>query len=424
MLGGGIWSVQNKVLPGSYINVISKAYAAMGVARGVAAIGLPLDWGADGKIVETNPNDFYNKSMELFGYDSTAKEMQSLREVLLHAEKVLVYNLQSGGSKASNTFCTAKSGGSRGNSMKVVVEINVNDTSKYDVSLYVGTALVDKQTVSSSADLKDNAYVEWKKTASLSATAGTNLSGGTNGTVNANAHNSFLTKLEPYPVNVIACMSSEESVQRVYYAFVKRMRDSIGTKCQVVCAGLAADHEGVINVSDINVVPWITGAEAGCAINATLTNRVYDGELELTTVDSQATLEGYINSGVLAMHRVGSSIRVLRDINSLVSATSEKSQIFSDNHTVRIVDQLVADVANLFNTRYLGIVPNDDDGRTSLQCAIIDLMNGYAQQRAIDPVSEADVRVEMGVEKTAVVVYAALAIFGVMEKLYMTVTVQ
>ena len=45
-LGGGTFLVQNKVLPGAYINFVSRP-RAMGVMgeRGVVCMGIELDWG-------------------------------------------------------------------------------------------------------------------------------------------------------------------------------------------------------------------------------------------------------------------------------------------------------------------------------------------------------------------------------------------
>ena len=44
-LGGGIYVAQNKVLPGAYINFISKAVATASLSdRGIVTMPLELDW--------------------------------------------------------------------------------------------------------------------------------------------------------------------------------------------------------------------------------------------------------------------------------------------------------------------------------------------------------------------------------------------
>ena len=48
-LGGGTWLFQNKKLPGTYINFISKDRPMTDIAdRGYAAMALDLDWGVSG----------------------------------------------------------------------------------------------------------------------------------------------------------------------------------------------------------------------------------------------------------------------------------------------------------------------------------------------------------------------------------------
>ena len=50
-LGGGTFLVQNKVLPGAYINFVSRPRAMGHLGeRGVLCMGMELDWGADGMI--------------------------------------------------------------------------------------------------------------------------------------------------------------------------------------------------------------------------------------------------------------------------------------------------------------------------------------------------------------------------------------
>ncbi len=50
MLGGGTFTKQDKVLPGSYINFVSLAKAASMLSeRGYAALPMVMDWGFPGK---------------------------------------------------------------------------------------------------------------------------------------------------------------------------------------------------------------------------------------------------------------------------------------------------------------------------------------------------------------------------------------
>ena len=198
-LGGGVFVTQNKILPGSYFKFISKASTSAGNAdRGVAAMALDLNWGIDEKIITVTALEFMKNSMKIFGYDYSADAMKDIRELFCHANTLHLYKLTSGGTKASNTYATAVCGGTRGNDLKVVIQKNVDDETKYDVSLYMGTTKVDEQTVSSASELVANDFVTWSASATLAETAGTSFTGGTNGTSDATAHQAFLNKMESY----------------------------------------------------------------------------------------------------------------------------------------------------------------------------------------------------------------------------------
>ena len=58
-LGGGTWLFQNKKLPGTYINFISKDRPMTDIAdRGYAAMALDLDWGVSGVVFRVEAEDF------------------------------------------------------------------------------------------------------------------------------------------------------------------------------------------------------------------------------------------------------------------------------------------------------------------------------------------------------------------------------
>ena len=66
-LGGGTWLTQNKKLPGTYINFVSKVRASVNMAdRGYAAMPLDLDWGIEGEVFTVENADFQKKFYALF----------------------------------------------------------------------------------------------------------------------------------------------------------------------------------------------------------------------------------------------------------------------------------------------------------------------------------------------------------------------
>lgn len=433
-LGGGTFLTQNKVLPGAYINFISVATASANMSdRGYAAMGLELDWGQEGKIFEVTNGDFQKNSMKIFGHSYADDAMKGLRDLFKNVTTLFAYRLNGGGAKAANTFATALYSGTRGNDIKIAVQANVDDNSKFDVQTWLDGVLMDTQTVAKAAELVANDYVAFKTDASLTVTAATALTGGTNGTSNAAAHQAFLDKVESYPaINAIGYVGTETAVKSLYAAFAKRMRDEVGVKFQAVIYQQAADYEGCINVKnkvldegadEASMVYWTLGVAAGTAVNASATNKIYDGEFTVDVDYTQAQLESAIKAGEFTFHQVGSDVRVLSDINSLVTTTANKGDIFKDNQTIRVCDQIATDIANLFVTKYLGVVPNDASGRTSLWADIVKHHEDLQNIRAIENFTDEDVTVAQGDTKKSVVVTDNITVVNTMEKLYMTVYV-
>lgn len=431
MLGGGNFVTQNKVLPGSYINFVSLDNGTNVFAeRGTGALGLALNYGTD-EVQTITKADFQKNSMEIFGYEYTNEKLKPIRDFFKHSKTLIFANL-GGGVKASNTYAKAKNYGDRGNDIRIVIQTNVDDATKFDVITYMDTTLVDSQTVTTAAELIDNAYVSFITSATLEATAGTNLTGGTNGTVNGASAQKFLFALEAYTFNAVGILVDDNDIESLLIEWTKRMRNEVGKKFQCITALEHSDFEGniyVVNeledaVENVNIVAWVVGAAAGCEINKSLTNIEYDGEYNINANASQSMLEEYINKGYFAFHKVNDEVRVLMDINSLTTFTEDKGKVFSDNQTIRVCDQIAMDIATIFNTYYLGKVPNDDAGRTSLWGEIVKHHETLAGLRAIENFSSENITVEQGNDKRGVVVNDCITVVNTMTHLYMTVVVQ
>lgn len=428
-LGGGNFVTQNKVLPGSYINFISLAKASANLSdRGVAAMPLDLDWGVENEVFEVTKGDFQKHSLKIFGYAYTDDKLKGLRDLFMNIKTLYAYRLSSGGVKATNTYATAKFGGVRGNDLKIVIQKNIDVPANFDVKTVLGTTVVDLQTVATSAELVANDYVTFK-TVALVVTASTPLTTGTNGIVDGTSHQTFLDKIESYAYNALGVVTNDDIIKGLYINFNKRLRDDIGQKFQTVVYKKGADYEGLVNVKnktaqdEAGLVYWVTGIIAGCDVNKSNLNKKYDGEYTVEADYTQAQLEAAIKAGEFTLHKVGSDIRVLSDINSLVTISDTKGDVFKDNQTIRVIDQIANDIAVLFNTKYLGNVPNDKAGRISLWADIVKHHEQLQDIRAIENFSDADVVVNQGNTKKAVVVNDLVTVVNTMAQLYMTVLV-
>lgn len=425
-LGGGNFVLQNKILPGSYINVVSAANAnSNNGKRGIAAIPLEFSWGPDEEIFKMESSEFDSNAIKVFGYQSDDDALKYVREIFKHATTVYFYKLNSNGKKASNDLADAKYKGVRGNDLKIVVQQNADNEGIYDVSTYLGTLKVDTQTVASASELMANDYVTFKSEAALSTAASLPLSGGTNGETDGANHRAFLDKMEAYSFNTTGTMSTDEDIKKVYAEWTKRMRNEVGIKFQCVLFNYAGDDESIINVKNsVDLVAWTIGVEAGCEINSSCTNMIYDGEFEVNTSYTQYQLENAIGAGEFVFHKVGNNVRVLTDINSLVTTTETKGEIFKNNQTIRVIDQLANKSAEIFNTKYIGKVLNDDNGRASFWAELLEIHNELQTIGAIENFNNSDITVAQGDKKGAVVVTDLITVTGTMEQLYMTVTIQ
>ena len=250
-----------------------------------------------------------------------------------------------------------------------------------------------------------------------------------------------LGAFESYEFNVLCAYTDTAVDVTSYITKVKSWRDDVGKKCQVVVynqSTTAPDHEGVINVVSTvaeasastntakayELVAWVAGAEAGCQINQSITNKKYNGELTILTPKTQSQLATCLTSGQFVFHLSYGDVCVLEDINSLTTTTTDKGEDFKYNQTIRVIDQIANDIAKLFNTKYLGKIPNNASGRVSLWADIVAHHRELETMQAIEDFDPTLVTVEQGEKKKAVVVNDAIKVTNAMAILYMTVVVQ
>ncbi len=461
--GGGTWLTQNKKIPGSYINFSSVSRASATLSdRGIAAAPFELDWGEQGVVKLVEQGDFQKNSFDLFGHGYADKEMLALREIFRHSTKVYCYRLVANNAvKAKCDFATAKYPGKRGNDIRIAIEAVVekqneqNTTTGYTVTTYVGSKVVDEQKVTTEwGDLENNDWVDFKEGCKFgtkpadaaeddttiyvgTSSTGVKLTGGVNGDVDGNAHQDFLDAIESYAFNALCCPIGDDATTKgLYVEFAKRVRDKIGSKFQLVGYDLGApDYEGVINlkntasgVDKAMLTYWLTGAEAACNINESLTNTAYDGELDIIikgVSQVQSELEAAIQKGELVFHNSNDRIVILLDINSLVTLGENFGEAFQKNQVIRVCDQIANDITVLFVTRYLGIVQNDATGRASLWNDIVCYLKEMQRLRAVENVDTEQITVEHGNKKGSVTVdINNLNVTTAMEQLYMSVVIE
>lgn len=428
-MAGGTFLTHNKVLPGAYINFISKARAMGNMAeRGVMAMALKNNWGLENAIVSIKSEDFEKDSLKILGYEYGHEKLKPFREAFKNAKEIKFFRIGTG-AKANVTIgnlnIVAKHSGTRGNDIKIKISANVDDE-KHTVYTYIGDVLVDECVASSVDEMTENDFVVFSGTGVFEETAGTNLIGGTD-TESTNAeYSKFLSLVETESFNVLVYDGDDEQTKGLFESFTKRLRDGEGVKiCTVLYNYTKADFEGVVSVkNDKNLVYWTGGALAGAEINESLTNKIYDGEFDFNAKYSNSELKDAIQNGEFVFYYDSGDIRVLKDINSFVSFNVDKNSDFSNNQIIRVLDATANDVANIFNKYYLGKMQNDDLGRDIFKSELINYFNNLQAIRAIDNFSADDIFIKKGTEKGDVVVDLMIEPVASMDKLYMKCVIE
>lgn len=444
-MAGGIWSTQNKVLPGVYIRFQSTSGANLTVGeRGTVAICEPMSWGPVGQVMTVEAGA---DTTPYCGYDITNSKAMFLREIFKGTNvtgaptKVLLYRPSADSSAQATASITpltvtAKYPGVRGNDISVSVTALTEPEDSFTVSTIVDGAVVDSQTAETVADLVENDWVTFSGTGALAANTGTALSGGLDGTVQAAAYSTFLTNIEPYQFDILIYDGTDSTTQTAYVSFVKRMCEENGKWCQLVASGLTnPDSNYVINVQNgvilddgTTLTPaqttwWLGGAEAGASYNESLTYANYPNAVDASPKLTNSQLIAGITAGNIVLAEEFGAVKVMQDINSLVTYTPDKGEVFHKNRVMRLCNTIANDIYLQFSQSYIGRVNNNEDGRNQFKSAIVGYMLQLQGEQAIQNFEADDVEVLPGEDIDSIVVNVAIQVVDSVEKVYLTVTV-
>ena len=442
-MAGGTWTSQNKKQPGVYINVKSSMAQAVSVGdRGVVAICEPLSWGPEGEIMTINVGDDFTPYI---GYDSTNDKALFLREIFKgsgHTKgpvKVMLYRpATTGAAKATATIAPltaiAKYNGVRGNDISIAIIADPDDEGSFTVQTVVDGTVKHTQTGKTVADLQGNDWVAFSGSGDLTASAGTALAGGNDGTVSSAAYSSFLTALEPYTFNVLIYDGADSTVQAAYVAFIKRMRDNLGKKCQAVMAGIESDSDAVISVKNGVVLSggtvltpqqtawWVGGAESGANYSESLVYAQYPDAVNVFPRLTSTEIDDALSKGQIVFFEEFGSVKVVSDINTLTTYTTDKGEAFSLNQVIRTLDTIANDIYKNFSQNYIGKIQNNAAGRDLLKAWIVGYLNEIQANGGIQNFVADDVVVEAGEAINAVVITLAIQPVAAVEKIYITAT--
>lgn len=445
-MAGGNWSgVQNKVRPGVYIRFTSSRGLGITVGdRGTVTICEPMSWGPVGQVMTVAAG----ADMTPFcGYDITAPQAQFLNEIFKGSNRTAAPNTlllyrptASGSAQATATTgvltATALYPGVRGNDITIVITEVVDDEGTFTVSTVVDGNIVDEQTGANVSDLVANDWVTWSGTGALTATVGTPLTGGADGTVQSSAYSAYLTAIEPYKFDIMIYDGDDSTVQDAMVAFIKRIADENGQYSQLVASGLTnPDSRYVIDVesgvtlsSGVQLTAqqatwWVGGAEAGAMYNQSLTYASYPGAIACSPVMTNAQYIAAINAGQLVFNADDNIVRIETDINSLTTFTTDITNVYRKNRVMRLCNTIANDIYQQFSQNFIGVVNNNEQGRALFQSAIVGYLLDIQGNQGIQNFSTEDVQVLPGTDIDAIVVNVAIQAVDSVEKIYMTIEI-
>lgn len=439
----GTWTSQNKVLPGVYIRFTSNQGLGLTVGeRGTVTICEPMSWGPVGQVMTVESGA---DTTPFCGYDITSPNAMFLQQIFLGtnrtdgANTVLLYRpTASGSAKATATVgvltATALYPGVRGNDITVVVTEEV-DAETFTVSTVVDGSIVDEQTnITNVADLGPNAWVTWSGTGAVTATTGTALTGGLDGTVESAAYSTYLTAIEPYQFDVMIYDGSDSTVQTAMLTFIKSQNDDNGIYCQLVGANFTnPDTRYVINVMSPvtfadgteltmqQVTWWAGGALAGAKYNESLTYSNYPNAVS-TTMMTTSQMIAALNAGQFILASDNGRVYIVQDIDSLVTYTTDITEVYRYNRTIRLCNTIANDIHQQFADNFLGVVNNNEAGRAVFQGAIVGYLLDIQNNQGIQNFEAEDVQVLPGEAINAILVNLAIQPVGSVEKIYVTIS--
>lgn len=443
-MAGGTWVSENKALPGVYINVKSQPAVQANVGdKGIVAIAKALSWGPLGAVHEITPGQDVTPYI---GYSIGSEQGQFLREMMRGSDvtagptKIYLYRYAgTGGVKASATAgeltATALYEGTRGNDITIAVIADPDEEGYFDVQTIVDGAVAGTQHVSAVADLAANAWVEFSGSA-LSATAGTALTGGVDPTVAVADDAAFLTAIEPYRFDILAYDGETTTVIDAYVAFVKRLNEAVGRKCQLVIGNFPGQNTKYV-ISALNgvkladgsvldaqqVVWWLAGAEAGALYYQSLTYAQYPTAVSANPKLTDDQAAAAIAAGQICFIDDFGIVKVCSDINTKTTITPTEGAEFCKNRVMRVIMQLCNDTYEHFANYYIGKVNNDDTGRSLLRGWLVGYLTEMQANGGIQNFVEDDVEVLAGDSIDSVLININIQPVDAVEKIFVSVTV-
>ena len=442
---GGSWDGnENKIIPGVYQRYDSdKTVTIQPSTRGIVTIPLALSWGPVG-VVQTI--DAGEDLTPYTGYASTDQHNRWAQEMLKGTNRtsppyrILLYRLDgTGGEEAAATTgtltATANYPGVRGNDITIVITELTDPEDTFTVDTVVDGRIVDSQTAKTAEALTANDWVTFSGIGALTSTVGAPLTGGEDPASEAADYADYADIIEPYRFDAMVYDGSDATVKTALLSFIKRYFDDNGRQGQLVAANLTSPDcrwanniiDGVRMDDGVELTPqqvcwWAGGALAGAQYNEDLTGANYPGAVAVTTKRKTSELEAAIQAGQWVLQDDGNgTVSVVYDINSLTTYTTEITEDYHLNRTMRVLMVSGNDINDQFSTRFKGVEHNNEGGRMNIKTTLVDYLLTMQDNDGIQEFDgKTDVSVTQGQKIDAVRVDAALKPVGATNFIYVS----
>lgn len=451
MNGGTYQKDVEKERAGIYFRFSSAARARLLAGeRGTAAYPLLLNWGPSNQFIEIEKDSDVKKKL---GLEIGDPSLLLLKELRKRAKVVKLYRINEG-TKATGTLTiegegaaptvTALYGGTKGNEVTIRVSANVLEPLKKDVTTFVGTKAVEKQTVSDASELVVNAYLSFEGEGKLLDAAGVKLTGGTDVEPTNLDYMNYLTAAELEYFDTIGFPvdgDETEELKVTFASFIKRIRDEQGIKVQGVVANFSGDHEGIINVTNGATLPdkqltvaetvaWVTGTSAGATLNQSLTFVEYEDAIGVFPEFDNDEIIERLGKGefMLTYDPRDKEVSVEADINSFTTFTVEKNDKFKQNKFIRIIDAINNDLTRELKRTIKDLknkgqdISTDDDGKQIVRTLATIYLNELQGGGAIEDFdSTKDIDIAVTEKRDGFLIGLGIKDTGAAEKFYFDV---
>lgn len=358
-MGAGTFNKQvGKIRPGTYVNYETARQDIVKISeRGIVLIPLTLNWGPLNKFITLtngNPNGQFDKIGYGIYEDDPNKSTILIREAFKLASKVIFYRI--GGGVASTAAInglsvTAKYVGTRGNAIRIVIE--TNPVVGMDIKVYLDTKLIHEQeSVKTIADLTENNFVIWggESETTLTASAGTNLSGGTDTEKTNLDITNFLDASEVIAFNTMCFPFQDTTLQTALKTKITYFREDVGKKVVAVTPKYEANYDGIISVYNGVILTdsteieaslacaWVAAADASAGNTISNTYAQYDGAADVYDKKNNEQITEAIKKGQFVFSVTNNKVVAEYDINTLVDFTPPKSKDYCKNRVRRVLD--------------------------------------------------------------------------------------